>query len=80
MWPSSFQQFPPMQTGDGGALSVRCSNRATMFYALKLSPDSFMIGDSLLIRKFHTLIFFVKEVCSVYVTEENNNGYLTTNL
>lgn len=51
-----------------------------MFYALKLSPDSFMIGDSLLIRKFHTLIFFVKEVCSVYVTEENNNGYLTTNL
>lgn len=45
-----------------------------------------MISDFLPIRKFHTLSFFVKEVCSVYFTEENfklpayKNGHLTSNL
>jgi hypothetical protein len=67
----SFSRFLLCELVMERVLSVRCSNRATKFYAVKLLPGSFMIRDSLLIRKFHALIFFVKEICSVYLTEKN---------
>ena len=61
--------FSPVQTSDGRSFVWSLQQQTTKFSAVR--PDSFMISDFLLSTKFHTLSFFVREVCSVYFADEN---------